>query len=118
MVCGPYRCAVRSDRVEEEFAAQPVKGNGGLDGVQILALDVLDEGDFEQTVVGISRITTARTDCQPAWRHASGAHRRPTGSVHQTGDYQRLNDAVGAMDCASSDRRSLWNMRRGCSGLG
>jgi len=44
--------------VEEEFAAQPVKGNGGLDGVQILALDVLDEGDFEQTVVGDFTITT------------------------------------------------------------
>src|ERR1035441_8111254 len=25
---------------------------------------------------------------------------------------------LARMDCASSDRRSLWNMRRGCSGLG
>ena len=35
-----------------KFAAEAVEGRGRFDGVQILALDVLDEGDFEQALVG------------------------------------------------------------------
>src|ERR1017187_855928 len=83
--------------VEEEFAAQAVKGNGGFDGVQILALDVLDQGDFEQTVVG---------DFADNNRHrliASQFGGTPTAltgdqliACTRPADHQRLDNAVGA----------------------
>jgi len=36
---------------EREFGAKAAEGVGGLDGIQVLTLDVLDEGDFEKPVV-------------------------------------------------------------------
>ena len=64
-----------------EFAAEPVEGVGGFDRVQVLALDVLDEGDFEQAVVGDfpddHRDPVRR---RRVWRRASGVRRRPVDS--------------------------------------
>jgi hypothetical protein len=37
---------------EREFGAEAAEGVGGFDGIQVLALNVLDEGDFEKAVVG------------------------------------------------------------------
>ena len=37
---------------EVKFACEAFESQGGFDGVEVLALDVLDEGDFEEAVVG------------------------------------------------------------------
>ena len=38
---------------EVHLADQALESLGGLDGVQIFALDILDQSDLEQTVVGV-----------------------------------------------------------------
>ena len=38
---------------EMHLSNQPVEGLGGLDGIQVFALDILDQRDLEETFVGV-----------------------------------------------------------------
>jgi hypothetical protein len=53
--CGPVFARALCNLLVAElvFPCQAVEGLGDLNGIQILALDVLNEGDFHEPVVGI-----------------------------------------------------------------
>ena len=60
---------------EAELSGEAVKGVGDFDCVEVFALDVLDEGDFEELVVGDLPVTTG-TSGIPA-RRAARQRRSP-----------------------------------------
>jgi hypothetical protein len=79
------------------FTCQAVEGLGDLNGIQILALDVLNEGDFHEAVVGI--VLNDYRNLGKAGKFG-GAPAALSGDqlVARTGgaDDQRLDDAVFA----------------------
>ena len=80
---------------QSKFASQPRKGPGFLDRVQILALQILDEREFEDILVGRFAHNDRRFGESDALRRAPAAFARDDfEAVAAPPDDQRLNDAV------------------------
>jgi hypothetical protein len=104
---------------EAEVVGEAFEGLRGFDGVEVLALDVLDEGELQELIVG--EVLDDHRDLSEAG-YSGSAESALAGdeleSVAMMADNERLDDAVGADGLGKLVNPSLVELRAGLEGIG
>ncbi len=97
------------------FAGEAVKRMGDFNRVQVFALNILNEGDFQQALIcKILYDYRNFRETGQAGGSPAASRRRRTGTIHFPSNHERLDNAVRFIDWASSLSRSI---NKDCSGL-